>query len=269
MKAIKMLRIVIVILLALAVVGLLCWQAFVEKNLETKDLLRAVLILAGLVLALLKTRRRVSNPKALYQKAYGQFIQNAFSNNPKLEKKFYSAVDLYNQNKSAAALHKLNSLRKECQRSADLYAVTVFTALCCDDMGVYEEAIGHYYAALQIRPHSTLASNMGLCYQKSGDTEKAMEAYQQAVRIDPSNAYAHNNISALYFRDGDYESALDYAEAALDLDGQMAVALGTAAICHALLGNTEAYQMYYRKAVSAGYSGQKIKNTIRSLDPNI
>lgn len=92
MKAIKVIRIVIIVLLALAVIGLLCWQAFVEENLETGNLLRAVLILAGLVLALVKPRRRVSNPKTLYQKAYGHFIQNAFSDDPKLEKKFLALL---------------------------------------------------------------------------------------------------------------------------------------------------------------------------------
>lgn len=266
----KVLRYALIILVALAVIGLLCYQGFVTKDLENRDLVKGLMILAGLVLSLVKPqRRRVSNKKAVYQKAYGEFIQNAFCDDQKLEKQFYNAVDDYNRNKPAAAIAKLEKLRKECHKSADIYAVTVFTALCCDDMGACAEAIGHYSAAMQLRPHTTLASNMGLCHQRTGEADKAMEAYENAIRIDPSNAYAHNNISALYFRDGDYESALDYAQAALDIDDRLPQALSTAAICCALLGSKEDYESYYRKAVSAGYDGKKIKNAIRALDPEL
>lgn len=267
----KALRYILLGLVALAVIGLLCYQGFVSKDLESGDLVRGLLILAGLILAMVRPRRsrRVSNRKALYQKEYSDFIQNAFSEDPKLEKLFFKAVDDYNQSKPAAAIKKLSRLRKDCQRSADLYAVTVFSALCSDDMQLWDDAANLYQAALHMRPNSTLASNMGLCHQKSGDSQKAMAAYELAIRIDPDNAYAHNNISALYFRDGDYESALDYAEAALEINDHLPQALSTAAICCSLLEDEEGYKNYYRKAVAAGYDGSKIKSTIRALNAEL
>ncbi len=266
----KILRIILIVLVAAAVIGLLCWQAFITKDLDSSNLIRGILILAGLVLALVRPKRRkVSNKKALYQKAYGEYVQNAFCDDPKLEKKLFDAIDDYNQNKPAAAVAKLSKLRKECQRTADIYAVTVFTALCCDDMKAYEEAVRHYQAALQIRPSSSLTSNMGLCFQRLGDKEKAMTAYERAVQLDSNNANAYNNISVLYFREGDYKSALEYAEAALDANPQMPQALSAAAICCALLGYQEEYENYYRRAVTTGYDGKKIKEAIRALDPEI
>jgi hypothetical protein len=47
----------------------------------------------------------------------------------------------------------------------------------------------------------------------------------------------------------------------------MPQALGCAAVCSAMLGNEEEYRSYYRQAVSAGYDGNKIKNTIAALNP--
>ncbi len=266
----KVLKILLAVLLCSAVIGLLCYQGFVTKYLEVKDLLKGILILAGLVLAFFRPRRRgkVSNKKAAYQKAYSEFIQNVFDDEPKLEKKFYNAVDDYNCNKPSAAIHKLEALRKECRRSTELYAVTVFTALCLDNMKAYEKAIAQYDAAMSIRPNSTLASNTGLCYERLGQTEKAMEAYGKAVDLNPGNAVALNNMGALHFRDGDYIGALEYAEDAIEADPRMPQALSLAAICSALLGDQEGYTRYYRQAVSSGYDGRKIKEVIKALDPN-
>ena len=64
-----------------------------------------------------RNRRQIANKKAVYQKAYGEYIQNAFAEDRKLEKQFYKAVDDYNQNRAAVAISKLNKLRKECHRS--------------------------------------------------------------------------------------------------------------------------------------------------------
>jgi len=267
----KALRYILLGLVALAVIGLLCYQGFVSKDLESGDLVRGLLILAGLILAMVRPRRsrRVSNKKALYQKAYQEYIQNPFSEEPRLEKQFYNAVDDYNQGKPAAAVSKLNKLRKDCQRSADVYSVTVFMALCYDDMRLYSDAIQTYQAALNLRPSSSLASNMGLCYYNIGDKENAEKAYRQAINLKPNNAFAHNNMASLYFREGDYAKALDHAETALQANGKLAQALSLAAVCCALLGHDSKYQDYYRRAVSCGYDGNKIKSTIRALNAEL
>jgi tetratricopeptide (TPR) repeat protein len=243
----------------------------IKKDYDLGGIIRLVIALAGVIVAFFRPRniRRAVNKKELYQKSYSEYIQNAFSDNKKLENKLYAAIHDYNCDKPGAGLKKLEKLRKECQRTADLYAVTVFTGLCLDDMGQYEKAAEKYETALHIRPSSSMTSNLGLCWQRLGDTDKALSLYERAIELDSGNAVALNNISALYFRQGDYETALDYAEAALDCNAVMPQALSTAAICSALLGSEEEYKNYYRRAVSAGYDGNKIKNAIKALNPEL
>lgn len=263
----KALRYILVWLLASAVIGLLCYEGYVRKDLDTGDLVKAGTILLGLIAACIKTKKqnKVVNKKAVYQKAYSEFIQNAFYDNPKLEKQFYNAVHNYNQNKPSAALAKLEKLRRSCQRSADLYAVTAFQAFCSDDATLYANAIIYYESALSMRPNATLASNMGLCHQRLGDFEKAEKAYLYSIQLKPDNAYAYTNLSAMYFRSAEYDAALEYAENALKINATMPQALSTAAMCCALMEDEEGYNRYYRQAVSNGYDGKKIKDTIQQL----
>jgi len=265
----KAVRYIICGILVALLLGLAAYAIFVKKDFDTGDILKFIVALAGIILSFLRPRKlnRGVNKKALYQKSYSEYIQNAFADDKKLENQLYNAIHDYNQEKPAAGVAKLEKLRKQCQRTADIYAVTVFTALCLDDMQQYEQAIAQYEAALGIRPNSSLTSNMGLCYQRLGDFEQAEKHYLRAIELDSGNAFALNNISALYFRQADYETALDYAEAALDCNSQLPQALSTAAMCSALLGNEEDYKSYYRRAVSAGYDGKKIKNTLAALNP--
>lgn len=263
MKALKYILYGLVIAGAAA---LLAYQGLVEKNLETADLVKGCLIIAAAVLGMIKPARQpAGNKKAVYQKAYAEHIQGAFEGDAKLEKAFYNAIHLYNCNKPAAALAKLEKLRKECRHTADIRAVTVFMALCSDDMGLYEQAIGHYEAAVAIRPNSSLHSNMGLCYQRLGNMEAAEAQYQLAISLDPKNAFAYNNLSATYFRQAEYEKSLEYAEKAIAADNNMPQALSTAAICCGLLGDEEGYQKYYRLAVANGYDGRRIKATLQRM----
>ena len=268
----KTIRSVIYAILICSVLGLLAYQAFVTKDLESSDITKASLILAGAIFSLLRPRR--SNPhtagkKALYQKAYGEFIRNVFSEDPRLERKFYAAIADYNNNRPESGVKKLMELRGECHRTDDLYAVTVFTGLCLDDMGLYEEAANAYENAQRIRPNAFIASNLGLCYQHLGRMEDAMLAYERSVDLNPDNPFVYNNIAAMYFRMGDYETALDYAEHALDCNPNMKEALGTACMCFALTGDKENYREYYRRAVAAGQDGKKLKDRIRELDPTL
>ena len=153
-------------LLAAALVGLLIFDYMPDKSIDRDTLTRAGLLLAGLVLSILKfrsrTTRSVSNKKALYTKAYADYIENVFPEDKKLQKLFFDAVDDYNQDKPAAGVAKLEKLLGSCVRRSDRYAVTVFLALCLDEMQVYDKAAEQYRAALSIKPHSSLASNLGL-----------------------------------------------------------------------------------------------------------
>lgn len=266
----KALRFIIPGLLIAAVAGLMCYEAFVTQQLESHSLIRGILIIAGAVLTMVRpSKQKIANKKVVYQKAYGEFIQNAFQDETKMEKQFYKAVHDYAHSKPSAAISKLEKLRRECQRTNDLRAVTVFTALCLDDMQLYDKAILQYDAALKIRDSSTLHSNMGLCFQRLGKYQDAEACYERAIHSNPKNAFAYNNLSALYFRQENYDEALDLAKQAIEIDANLKQALSTAAVCCALLGYEEDYKKYYRKAVTAGYDGQKIKSIITQLDPNL
>ena len=267
----KALKYILYGLVIAAAAGLLVYQGFVTKDLTTGNLTKAILIIAAAIAGMFRPqkRKKVSNKKALYQKAYGEYIQNAFYDDPKLEKRFYDAVDDYNFDRCAAAIEKLNKLRKECQRTADLHAVTVFTALCCEDMQLHDEAAAHYEAAVRIRDNSSLHSNRAMCLLRAGKPEEAEAALQQAVRLDPKNDSAWNNWAVLCFCQGDYRQALVYYEKAMEIDSRLPQSLGGAAVCCALLGEQAQYESYYRRAVAAGYSGEKIKNTVKAMDPSL
>lgn len=267
----KLLRFILPILLILAVLGLYGYQYFVQDNLETRDITRGAIIILGAIGTMFKKpkQRPVANKKALYQKAYPEFIQEPFADEPKLEKRFYDAVHDYNRNKPADAVAKLEKLRKECRNTAEMRAVTVFTALCLTDLGRHGDALKQYEAARRIRDCSTLASNMGLCAYRLGNLRQAQDYYEEAIQLDSNNAFAYNNLSTLYFAVGDYESALGAAQDAISCNEKMPQALSTAAICAKLLGFDGDYEQYYRRAVAAGYDGDKIKRVIKQLDTTV
>lgn len=257
----------IYILLILAVIGIFAYTYYSTGALETQDVLKGMLVILAALGSLfgIRNQRSAGNKKAMYQKAYSDFIQDPFPDDKRLQKKFYSAVEDYNQNKPADALKKLTQLRKKCQRSSELYAVTVFTALCYDEQRLYREAITHYEAALRIRDNSTLQSKMGLMYDRLGDYESALKAYQRAVLLDPKNATAHNNIAQQQMRLGEYEAALKSAGTAHSLNQRLIPALNALAVCHYMLGNQEEYQRYLRQAAAAGSDAKSIKAYIARL----
>lgn len=260
-------------LLLVGVVGLLAYDYLPDHHIDSSDLTRAGLLFAGIVLGMLKAGKRqdrsVASKKTVYTNAYPQFIQNVFPDDKTSEKLFFSAVDDYNRNRPARGVEKLSKLRGECRNSSDRFAVTVFTALCLDDMGLYDKAAEAYRAAIQIKPHTTLYSNLGLVLERLGKPEESVEAYHQAIRLDPDNAYPINNLAQRFIRMGDYKQGLEYARQAIAINPKMPQALNAMTICSYMLGNMEDYENYYRQAVSNGSDGQKLKAFLQSLDTTI
>ncbi len=258
----------------LAAVAVLLIAALEEKQ-DFSFWLKGGLVVVSLTAAFIgsltgaSAQKNMGSKKHLYRERYGSFIGRAFAMDAKAEKKLFKAIDRYATDKPADGLPILRKLYDECQSQEDRYAVVTFMGLCLDDMQVCDKAIEMYDFSLRMKPSSTIASNMGLCYNRIGDYEQAMESYQQAIAIDAENAYAHNNMAALLIRQGDYEEALLAAEQAVEINHRMPQALNAMAVCHYMLGNMDEYQKYYRQAVSAGSDGTKLKAYIRSLDATV
>ena len=260
-------------LLLVAVAGLLVYDYLPDHRIESSDLTRAGLLTAGIVLGMLKAGKRqgrsVASKKTVYTNSYPRFIQNVFPDDKKSETLFFRAVDDYNRNRPSQGIEKLSKLRAECRNSAERFAVTVFTALCLDDMGLYEKAAESYREAIQIKPDTTLYSNLGLALERMGKPEESVEAYLQAIRLDPGNVYPVNNLAQSCIRMGDYAQGLEYARQAISLNPKMPQALNAMTICSYMMGNMTDYETYYRQAVSNGSDGQKLKAFIQSLDSTI
>lgn len=260
-------------LLAAAIVGLLAFDYLPDKAIDKESLTRAGLLLAGLVLSVVKlstrTSRKAANKKALYEKSYSEYIQNVFSQDKKLEKLFYEALDDYNRNQPAAGAAKLEKLMGNCVNRNDRYAVTVFLALCLGDMQLYDKAVEQYRSAVAMKPNSSLYSNMALALERLGREDEAFAAYQQSLHLNPKNHTAWNNMAQNRMRNGYYEEAIEFATKAVETNPNFSPALTALAVCSYMLGDMEAYEHYYRRAVSNGAKGDKIKAYIASLNAEI
>lgn len=261
----KALRFILYGLVIAAAAGLLAYQILIEKNLDNSNLIKGILVIAAAVIGLLRGPRRGRPRKADFQAAYGHLIGKAFSQDPKLEKQLYSALNDFNSRRYPAALKKLEQLRVASPQRADRFAVYTFTALCHSRMGNFEEAIRQYTSALQIQEHSTVASNMGNCYLELGKTEEALEYFHRAIRADSQNANAYNNIAQLYIQLGEFEDALEYAKAALEINANIPQVLSAMAICYAMLDYDEESEAYFRRAVANGYDGKGLRAYINNL----
>ena len=61
---------------------------------------------------------------------------------------------------------------------------------------------------------ATAFDNRGVAYRRKGEYDRALQDYEQAIRLNPSNAYAYNNRGIIYRINGEYARAIaDYDEA--------------------------------------------------------
>ena len=268
-RIVRTLVTVLVILLDLFIVGLLVREYLTTKTVSQSSLFRAGLILAGSALSLAKlfVQREIKRTPKTYRETYGDLIGNAFWNDKKAEALFCRALDAYNASLYSTALKRLERLSEQAGSSDDRFTIAVFSALCYDDMKQPKQAIVYYQQALLYRENSTVYSNMGISYRNLGNAEKALDAYEEAIKLDPSNAYPYNNAANLLIDQGDYEAALSYAQKATEINQRFRQAYTAQAICHAMRKNTEQYEIAVRKAVACGENRQRLETVIASLSP--
>lgn len=86
-------------------------------------------------------------------------------------------------------------------------------------LGQTDRAIESYLNALKLNPNnSATCNNLGAAYFEKGWTDRAIAAYQEALRADPANAAAYMNLGEAYLEKNMPARAMENLEAYLRLD---------------------------------------------------
>jgi len=87
---------------------------------------------------------------------------------------------------------------------------------------------------------ATAFDNRGVAYRRKGEYGRALQDYEQAIRLNPSNANVYNNRGIIYRIKGDYGRAIaDYDEAIWLKHGDFPAAYYNRALAYADKGEYE------------------------------
>jgi tetratricopeptide (TPR) repeat protein len=101
--------------------------------------------------------------------------------------------------------------------------VYFYIGFCYDKLETYAKAIEAYKQAIRINPDDAIAHcNLGFSYDQLDFHEDAREAYIQAIRIDPDYAEAHYYLGVDYLLIRDRNSAVNEYKILKELDIDLA-----------------------------------------------
>ncbi len=90
---------------------------------------------------------------------------------------------------------------------------------CYEILGVYTKAIEAYKQAIRINPDYVDAyNNLGNSFDELGYYTKAIEAYKQAIHINPNCISPHYNLGIIYGELGYYTKAIEANKQAIRID---------------------------------------------------
>jgi protein O-GlcNAc transferase len=114
-------------------------------------------------------------------------------------------------------LGELNEASKVGKRAAqlnpDFFAVWHNLGNVYKDMGKYLEAASHYAKAIKINPECAGTHvGMGISLHRSGDTERAVESFENALNCKPSEGTAISNLCNIYMMECEWEKVNLYKQ---------------------------------------------------------
>ena len=87
------------------------------------------------------------------------------------------------------------------------------------EQGEMEKALEAFQKAVRLDSNDAVALlNLAYTYDRQGRTEEAIAEYQRAIELSPNNLLAYNNLGVLYDKMGQYDEAIGEFQRALQID---------------------------------------------------
>jgi len=139
----------------------------------------------------------------------------------------------------------LLSVLYSCQDENSLIGDQYFEA------GNYEKAIDAYNNYLKLKPrHVKTIYNRGRCYQELGQFEKAMDDFNTVLKLDGNNENALLSIGQEMYRREDFKSTIFYSEQVLEKDPNNSMAYYLMGRANHRQGNTRTALNNYNTAIN-------------------
>lgn len=134
----------------------------------------------------------------------------------------------------------------------------------------YHEELSVIIEALELDPNSaTTLIKLGRCYRLLNEKQKALDAYNRAININPNDGTAYTNIGTIYSIDQNYVMAAQYYEKGLPLisqtEGDYWIAYANYAVVVAKLGNPQRAEQMISEAERHGYPNGAVLRQMAGL----
>ncbi len=111
------------------------------------------------------------------------------------------------------------------------FITLIFTGACRNEstimgdkyfeQGEYQKAIDAYNNYLEINPRNIKSIyNRGRSYEELGNQKKAMSDFEHVLKLDPKNVSALLSIGKNYYREENYDQALFFINKALEINDE-------------------------------------------------
>ncbi len=213
------------------------------SKMSIRTFMKAGVLLITYALGVLNylAKSKSSLPKTTqYAELYKHILREAFSHDKTGYSKLMKGITLYNTDRYDLAIKELTKLEKRCVSYQDTSAVLFFIASCHHDKGETSKAIQYYEQLLKIdTSNSTAWSNLGLIHHKAGRVAEAKYALNQALLYNSENPYAYCNLANVLYKNGEFEEAKNLGLKAFQLNNQLPATASIIALCCACLGDAE------------------------------
>ena len=90
----------------------------------------------------------------------------------------------------------------------------MFTCMTHERCGVWNNSLSLWNDVIGKFPCAVAYTHRGLAYSATGDNDRAIQDYIQAIMLDPNYAPAYNDLGVAHKDKGDYDRAIeDYSRA--------------------------------------------------------
>lgn len=136
--------------------------------------------------------------------------------------------------------------------------------------GRYEKAIEMFENAIKLDPEFTEAfNNLGLTYTEINEEKKATEAFKKAIEFNPELAATYNNLGYVFYRLGSYQEAIEMYNEAIGRSKNNSSAYTNLGNAYYKMDRIEEAIEAWKKAVEIDPANEKARRNLKKFHAEV